>query len=120
MAYGLRYGSSTTGAGRTTRSTRRRRHALAVADLPAGLACAAASAEYDEPLRRSPSEGVTPVGVDGGTPVCTSTAPPSSGQCSTRSRGADAVRLFEGIRLLAGCPDFYELKRTRTAPPDVA
>ena len=33
-------------------------------------------------------------------------------------RGDDALRLWAGIEALVSTPQLYELKRTRTAPPD--
>jgi protein-disulfide isomerase-like protein with CxxC motif len=97
--------------------------ALQDAGLPASLADAADSTAYDERLRASHKEGIDLVGQEVGTPVIA--VPGDDGSqvaffgpvVTPAPKGEAAAQLWDGTLMVASTPGFYEIKRTRTAPP---
>lgn len=91
--------------------------------LPARLAEAATSDEYDDALRRSTADGVNVRGAVAGTPTLHVNGVAVYGPVLSRiPRGEDAGRLWDAILTFASHPDFWEIKRAQPKDlrPEVA
>jgi hypothetical protein len=92
--------------------------ALAELGLPASLADAATSEEFDDALEASHRAGMDPVGDQVGTPVIHYNGLAIFGPVVTPApKGEAAGRLWDGVLLCTGTDGFFELKRTRDRRP---
>lgn len=97
--------------------------ALAAAGLPVALVAAAHTDARDAELRASHHAGMDPVGTEVGTPTIHVRHTPDTDPVAffgpvvaAVPRGDEALRLWDGVLLAAGTPDFFELKRSRDRP----
>jgi Mycothiol-dependent nitroreductase Rv2466c len=92
--------------------------ALAEVGLPASLAAAAESADFDEAIRKSHHEAFDEVGLDVGTPVVRIRGKALFGPVITPApKGEAAGELWDGLVLVAKADGFFELKRSRDRRP---
>jgi hypothetical protein len=92
--------------------------ALEEVGLPASLASAAESEEFDEQIKASHHEAFDEIGIDVGTPVIRVRGNPIFGPVITPApRGEAAGRLWDGVVLVTEADGFFELKRTRDRKP---
>jgi 2-hydroxychromene-2-carboxylate isomerase len=92
--------------------------ALAAVGLPTDLVEAWDDESWDEKVRASHEQGIHLVGMDVGTPVVRVGGVAFFGPVVTPAPvGEEAGRLWDGARLVASIPGFYELKRTRDEQP---
>ena len=92
--------------------------ALAEVGLPASLASAAQSDEFDGEIKRSHHEAFDDVGLDVGTPVIRIRGRAIFGPVITPApKGEAAGRLWDGLELVTEADGFFELKRTRDRKP---
>jgi hypothetical protein len=92
--------------------------ALAETGLPASLADAAESTEFDQLIKDSHHEAFDEVGLDVGTPVIRIRGRALFGPVITPApRGEAAGELWDGLVLVAKADGFFELKRSRDRKP---
>jgi hypothetical protein len=87
--------------------------ALSEVGLPERLADAVNSDAYDSPLRTSHDAALAPMGGGGvGTPIIHTGAGAFFGPVMTGvPQGSEALRVFDGLLLLASYPRLFEIKR---------
>jgi predicted DsbA family dithiol-disulfide isomerase len=92
--------------------------ALEEVGLPASLASAAESTEYDDAIKASHNEAFDEIGLDVGTPVIRVSGKTIFGPVITPApKGEAAGRLWDGVSLVMETDGFFELKRTRDRKP---
>jgi hypothetical protein len=92
--------------------------ALADVGLPASMAAAAGTTEFDDLVRKSHEEGMGLVGDEVGTPIVSIAGVGIFGPIfSPVPHGEEAGKLWDSFVVLLGTDGFFELKRSRTRPP---
>jgi 2-hydroxychromene-2-carboxylate isomerase len=92
--------------------------AVTAVGLPASIADAATSTEFDDAIKASHHEAFDEVGLDVGTPVVRIGGKALFGPVITPApKGEAAGRLWDGLSLVSEADGFFELKRTRDRKP---